>query len=795
MKEKHCTITALSPADRWAHGYPVGNGKTAAMALGGAEKERIALNYGPLWRNYLSYQPRYAAEEFPRFKALCQDKKWDEAQELILKKIPWICQRMLYVNGYAPAGDLYISHIGNRAPAENYKRTLDLSTGVARTTYQLDGVQYAKEVRCLHEPDVMLVRLSTDTPATLRGCIGLAREQDPTCQLDGYSHGDIGVMNGTFEEGGHFTVAYRVVARGGRLTGFSQAYRAKNPIEPGPVIDQGMALRDETVDNSEDGIHTYFDSMDEVFVVVGVAVDADCAPGQTTEQAAIEKIDALTGSVCLFREHDTVCQKQENEHRRYFDRVSLDLQVEERLPDDVCLQQARRTGEVSRQACENLFNMGRYIAITAGYPMGGNAPINLQGLWCQDLYAPWEADYHLDLNVQMAYWSLTMAGLPELYEPLLQWALKLMPEAEKAAKDLYGCRGVYFSTQNDFHHVGNVSDMMYYWTGAAAWLAQTLYLPYAHTQDEAYLRRLYPLLKSVAEFYEDFLTEVGEELHPIPSASMEAGILGRRRWSCLSSPSAMDLELIHWALTCAADTAEQLQQDVAQSKLWRAMEKRVPFPVVDKEGCLQEWLEAHAIEDPAHRHRSGLIGLCPGDRINCYETPQEWHAARKALDMRQNGPSLWPAGWTLSWDVQLEARLHHARGAQQNLHQLLSRYSLDNYMLTINAWDSDEERFFPHQPVIQVDASLSVIAGIIECIVQERGGVLCFLPALPSDWPTGSLTGICLNAGLVADVFWADGKLTRAVLHSPHARTVTYCSENGELREIKIAAGEHVIEG
>ena len=48
-------------------------------------------------------------------------------------------------------------------------------------------------------------------------------------------------------------------------------------------------------------------------------------------------------------------------------------------------------------------------------------PSNLQGLWNEHIAAPWNCDYHININVQMNYWPANMTGLDELNLPLFDY--------------------------------------------------------------------------------------------------------------------------------------------------------------------------------------------------------------------------------------------------------------------------------------------------------------------------------------------------------------------------------------
>jgi alpha-L-fucosidase 2 len=53
---------------------------------------------------------------------------------------------------------------------------------------------------------------------------------------------------------------------------------------------------------------------------------------------------------------------------------------------------------------------------------------------------------------------------------------------------------------------------------------------------------------------------------------------------------------------------------------------------------------------------------------------------------------------------------------------------------------------------------------------EKRDGkelrIVSLLPALPKEWPAGSVKGLCARDGFVVDMTWSKGELTRAVIHS-----------------------------
>ena len=82
---------------------------------------------------------------------------------------------------------------------------------------------------------------------------------------------------------------------------------------------------------------------------------------------------------------------------------------------------------------ELLFQYGRYLLIACSRP--GTQPANLQGIWNEEVRAPWSSNYTININTQMNYWPAETTSLAELHEPLLTLVEELAVNGRKTAID------------------------------------------------------------------------------------------------------------------------------------------------------------------------------------------------------------------------------------------------------------------------------------------------------------------------------------------------------------------------
>ncbi|EJD08446.1 glycoside hydrolase family 95 protein [Fomitiporia mediterranea MF3/22] len=760
-----------TPGNIWARQFlPVGNGFLGAMISGGTTQESTQLNIESLWSGGPFADPGYNGGN----KQLDEQSEIGQAMRSIRQKIfkskhgtidnvDALMAPIGAYGNYSSAGFLVSTLTNTPSSAiSDYARFLDLETGVARTIWTHGNYQFTRETFCSYPAQACAQNTSSTNPSgfsqtyALGAIIGLP-PPNVTC-----------ADNSTLRSSGLVSnpgMAYEILAT--------------VSVSPGGIIECNTVPNVNHTRKASNATLTISNATSMSIMWVG-GTNYDAGAGDAAHSFSFRGSDPHEGlSSLLISASEKSYSEFVAEHISDFKSalnpsfsLNLGQNINLKVPTDK-LKDVYRVDKGDPYLEWLLFNYGRYLLVSSAR---GALPANLQGKWARDAGNPWSADYHVNINLQMNYWFAESTNL-DVTKSLFDFI-----EETWVSRGTYTAQVLYNSTQgwvlhneiNIFGHTGMKQGDAEWadYPESNAWMMIHVWDHFDFTNDVAWWKAQgYPLVKGAASFHLNKL---------IPDERFKDGTLVVAPCNSPEQPpitlACAHAQQVIWQLfnavekgaAAAGETDEAFLNEIKSKK--GRMDKGIH---IGSWGQLQEWKVDMDSPTDTHRHMSHLVGLYPGYAISNYNPDIQGlkysvadvrAAARTSLIHRGNGtgPDA-DSGWEKVWRAACWAQFADPDKFYHELTYAVDRNFAANLFSIYNPFDPD--------PIFQIDANFGYTAAVMNALIQAPDVAsttipltITLLPALPSAWSTGSISGARVRGGITVDMAWVDAKPTKAVL-------------------------------
>ena len=703
------TLWYRQPASNTKHmeeALPLGNGRIGCMLSGGIASQRIQFNEQSLWSG---------------------DDNWDGAYD---------CGDHGF-GAYRNFGDLTITWKGAETdPVIDYRRELDIATGIHTTSFTQNGVKFTREAFASHPDQVMVLRYAANKPGALSGRITLTSGQKAKTQANEQGLSFAGEMPNKLKH----ACAVRLLHKGGTVAADGEEIAFAN------CDDLTLLMNART--NYKPDYDAGWRGADPLPLVEKELTVAQAKSYDALRSAHIADLSSLLGRVTL-----------------EIGATAPDVLA---MPTDARLKRYAG-GQADPDLEATMFYYGRYLLASCSRP--GGLPANLQGLWNDSNNPPWASDYHNNINVQMNYWGAESTNLSECHLPLIDFVVAARKPCRTATRKAFGANTRGWTARTSQSIFGGNG---WEWNiPASAWYAQHVFEHWAFTRDKDYLAKIaYPVIKEICQYWEDRLKRLPDGTLVAPNG-----------WSPEHGPredGVMHDQQLIWDL-CEnyLDAAKALGIDADYQTKIADMQAHLAPNKIGKWGQLQEWQTDRDEPNDTHRHTSHLFAVYPGRQISLSRTPDLARAALVSLKARSNDRGDKPFGvdttigdsrrsWTWPWRCAMWARLGDGDRAGIMVRGLLTYNTLGN--------------LFCNHPPFQMDGNFGITGAIAEMLLQSHTGEIAIIPAIPKQWAAGgSFKGLKARGNFTVDAMWKDGKVTNFAIRSPTPRQVKV-RVNGEVR-------------
>ena len=729
------------PSETWEHGLLSGNGTIGANVMSRPLDEIIIFSHERLFLPVgKPVMPPNNGIRLFEIRSLIDKGLYKQATELAFDLSGQ--EDFMYPDPFVPAFDLNIKMEGN-TEIRDYMRSVDFQTGETTVHWADQRGVFERRLFVSRADSIAVLLITGPGQGNINCRLGLVPRQVEQ------NLGAKVVKNSEEVFASHIS-DIKKTAEKSLLTyrnSFKMAY-------PGSIHTlEGIALVLAKGGTTEpDGETLVVKGADQVLVFIDIRLNYDPDKSQLSQ---MKKSLALKDNdyADLLKRHAAI-------HGKLFDRIRLDLGGgKDHLLTTEELMSKSTNEELNKALIEKEFDAGRYNILSST----GELPPNLQGLWGGTYVPGWASDYTHNGNVPSAIASMMMGNMPELMLSYTSYIESLVPWLEINAKNIFGARGIVLpsrSTTNGFNNALAPSFAGGFWVGGAAWAAHFFYDYYLYSGDRKFLaNHALPFMEKAALFFEDYLYKDPDGkwvFSPTQSPENTPGNTNSQGSFNATMDVAAAKELLHNAIAAS----KELCVNKDKIALWTSMLAKMPKYSINADGAIKEWLTPKLSDQYNHRHSSQLYALYDGLPDEIGQDPILRNAFKKLIEIKLEKHWKNNSSGFMSFGVvqlgQTATSLGESDLAYRCLIPLVNRYWLNNLASMHN-----------HRSLLNMDISGGMPAVIIKMLVASEPGKILLLPALPKEWPHGTIEGVlCRGQVKVKSLEWEKDHIIVSLLSS-----------------------------